>query len=701
MSNQQNLPGLDFNSLYNHPASPPSADTQSYASDTSFSIVSGAPSTYDGASNDSPQPETPSEESAPRLPSLPAPDASDLSNNTLPFRATTAYHHHTWAKTFYSRPELMIRPESIEEVQKLVLLARRCRRRVVAVGSGHSPSDLTCTSSWMVSLKNLSSVLSIEKYPTERGSDTSPTVKRYGGRALFQAGISLENLNVALKAHNLTLPNLGSIHIQSIAGAIATATHGSSLSHGLLSQGVRGLRIVLSSGRAVWCSPSEQSDLFRAALVSLGGLGIITEIEMEVAPICDIEWRQRLESLDYVLEHWNTDLWTEHEFVRCWWMPYGKRCVLWQADKTTKPRRAPKSSWYAGAFGFHSYHIMLWCAHHIPRLLPTIEWFVMGMQYGFSLGGKNSAVEEQRTGLLMDCLYSQFVNEWALPLSRGPEALTRLSAWLHRDYATANIPFSAKNLWVHAPIEVRVTDGSSKTTSPRAFLDPTAEDGPTLYLNATLYRPYHLDPPCRERYYEAFEWLMRDLGGRPHWAKNFATVTSEEIRGMYGGNLSKWLGVREEVDPQGMFVGAWHRRLILGGGSAREGAADRVVRGQGGREAEIGVGEKEAWVGHEKGVGRSEADDGKAKSNPVAPLPLEEKAVGLVGRWWTGGWDWSGEQVIRAPPRGGQGAHLVEDLKEAAAAEQQEEVDEGDGDEGLLTSLLHEASRSAGVARVA
>ena len=139
---------------------------------------------------------------------------------------------------------------------------------------------------------------------------------------------------------------------------------------------------------------------------------------------------------------------------------------------------------------------------------------------------KTSAVEELRDGLLMNCLYSQFVNEWAMPLEKGPEAIRRLSAWLNREPDGGNIPFSAKGLYVHCPIEVRVSDSTYKQT-PRPFLDNSCAHGPTLYLNATLYRAYLQDPPCRQRYYEAFEWLMRDLGAKPHYAKNFSYTNSE------------------------------------------------------------------------------------------------------------------------------------------------------------------------------
>ncbi|KAF4304275.1 putative d-arabinono- -lactone oxidase protein [Botryosphaeria dothidea] len=519
---------------------------------------------------------------------LPARVGDELSklDPAVPFRASKAHTHHTWARTFHSYPELYIRPESLAEIQKAVVLARRCRRRIVLVGCGHSPSDLTCTSGWMMNLDKFNRVLRVD---------------REKGTLLVQGGTRLYQLNEAGKEYGLTMPNLGSINQQSIVGAMSTATHGSSLSHGLLSGAVRSLRLVLSNGSSVLCSAEQNVDLFRAALVSLGALGIIVEVEYQMIPHANIEWHQALKPLSYVLDKWGGDLWTEKEFTRVWWLPYMKRAIIWSAEKTEKPLRPPTTSWYGGSVGFHTYHVLLWIANYIPPILPAIEWFVFGMQYGFSDDTVTSAVEPMRTGLLMNCLYSQFVNEWALPLHRGPEAITRLSAWLNGDEETARIPFSPRGLWVHAPIEVRVAD-TSRGSQPRPFLDPTVPDGPTLFLNATLYRPYHLDPPCHERYYEAFEWLMKDLGARPHWAKNFRTIDHAVLSGMYGDDLERWLSVRSDVDPDGMFAGAWHRRTIL---------------------------------------------------PPVQELPrmaLEEKEVARRSRR-SGGVDWIGEQAVWRSPR--------------------------------------------------
>jgi D-arabinono-1,4-lactone oxidase len=473
----------------------------------------------------------------------------------IPFRAVRNYTQSTWARTFHSSPELYIQPQSIDEVEKLVNLARRCRRRIATVGCGHSPSDLVCTSSWLVNLDNFNRILSIDQ---EKGV------------VVMQSGIRLYKLGEELDKYGLAMPNLGSINDQSIAGAISTGTHGSTLCHGILSESILSLKITLANGKTETCSPTQNDELFRAALISLGALGIITEISFQAVSAFTLSWKQVIDTDTLMLNTWSSTLWTQAEFVRVWWFPYTRRSVVWTASKTDLAPQPPPKSYYDAWLGYFVYHNLLAAAQWVPRILPWVEWFVFGMQYGFPNGSTTSAVQASRQALLMNCLYSQSVNEWAIPISKGPEALKRLSSWLNHltaedpDYVPHNIPFSAAGLYVHAPVEVRVSD-TSINKGPRPHLDPTCRGEPTLYLNATLYRPYYMDPPCLKRYYEAFEYLMRDLGGRPHWAKNF-TCIGKDIERMYGEELVRWRAIRGGHDPEGMFVGEWHRRVLLGEG---------------------------------------------------------------------------------------------------------------------------------------
>ncbi|KAF3054984.1 putative D-arabinono-1,4-lactone oxidase [Daldinia childiae] len=489
--------------------------------------------------------------------------ASELAKSAdgIPFHAKENHVHSTWAKTFLSRPELYFQPETLPEIEKIVKLAHKCRRRLTTAGCGHSPSSLTCTSSWLVNLDKYNRILSVD-------TDT--------GVVVMQSGIRLYALCEELEKYGLAMPNLGSINQQSIAGAISTGTHGSSLKHGLMSEDVLSLRVTVADGTTKFCSSEDDPELFRASLLSLGALGIITEVTFRAVPEFTLRWKQVIDADVKMFNAWERDLWTQTEFVRVWWYPYTRRAVVWTAEKTDEPLIDPKVSYYDNTLGYYVYHNLLYASQFFPRVIPWIEWFVFGMQYGFQNGTTSGAVQPSRKALLMNCLYSQFVNEWAIPLHKGPEALRRLSSWLNQlpssdpDYVPHNIPFSAEGLYVHAPVEVRVSNTSpsnlkSLTPNSRPYLDPTVEDSPTLYLNATLYRPYYSDPPCRARYYEAFEWLMRDLGGRPHWAKNFET-DGAEIESMYGNSLRQWRKVRESVDPDGLFVGAWHRRFVLESG---------------------------------------------------------------------------------------------------------------------------------------
>lgn len=501
------------------------------------------------------------------------------------FLARRGYVHATWARTFASRPELFIQPSTVAQVEQVIKLARHRRRRIATTGCGHSPSDMTCTSSWLVNLDRLNRIIEIDR------ASCIVTV---------EAGIRLYDLSAELAKHDLALPNLGSINEQSLAGACATGTHGSSLRHGLLSDDIVALKITLGDGTTRTCSRDttdpDESDLFRAALLSLGTLGIVVEISLRAVPSFRLRWSQTVDKDTVAFEAWkrgdtdgtsrHSELWTQSHFVRVWWFPYTRRAVVWSAeDAVESPEEAPDftppTSYYDSALGYLVYHNLLYLSRFVPRILPWIEWFVFGMQYGFRNGSTTSGLQPSDKALLMNCLYSQFVNEWAIPLARGPEALTRLGAWINRlkpgdeGYVDHGIPFSAEGLYVHAPVEVRVADTAAKqdarrkenpdSLSTRPFLDPTPTDGPTLYLNAIMYRPYFKDPPGVDRYNEAFEWLMRDLGGKPHWAKNFGSDHSE-LAAAYGDDLTKFNAVRNASDPDGVFVGPWHRRNLLGEG---------------------------------------------------------------------------------------------------------------------------------------
>src|SRR5439155_17655810 len=124
-----------------------------------------------------------------------------------------------WARTETSRPSSWQLPTSEQEVVALVRRTAKAGRTLRVVGAGHSWSRIAVPEDVAVSLDRL--VRPVEISPAR----DSVTVS---------AGMRLRDLNTHLLQHGLALPIIGSISSQSIAGAIATGTHGSSLTHGNL-----------------------------------------------------------------------------------------------------------------------------------------------------------------------------------------------------------------------------------------------------------------------------------------------------------------------------------------------------------------------------------------------------------------------------------------------------------------------------------
>lgn len=111
-------------------------------------------------------------------------------------------------------------------------------------------------------------------------------------RATVRAGTTLGDLTDELAAHGLSMENLGDIDAQTVAGALSTGTHGTGIDLGVLSPQVAGLRLVTADGEIVELGP-EDGDAFRAAQVSLGALGVISTVTLDLVPAYDLRFHAR------------------------------------------------------------------------------------------------------------------------------------------------------------------------------------------------------------------------------------------------------------------------------------------------------------------------------------------------------------------------------------------------------------------------
>ncbi|CAL9732000.1 D-arabinono-1,4-lactone oxidase [Monosporozyma unispora] len=510
-----------------------------------------------------------------------------MSISTLSNICTTNYRFQNWAGIYSSNPKVYFQPTTVDQVVQIVKNANEQGRKVTVIGSGHTPNTLCMTNDWMVNLDKLSHV-SILK--AEHNDYADVTV---------EAGISSHDLNEYLSDRGYVLQNLPSINGPTLAGMISTGTHGSSAYHGLISSQIVNLTLVNGRGNLIFVDSETEPDLFKAMLLSLGQIGIIVKLTVRVVPKFNLKVTQEIIDFNKLIGMWDY-LWTSTEFIKVWWYPYNKKCVIWRAQRTTDAVTPVKQKpFLSKKFYRFIYESLLWVSTQVcGRLTPFVEKWVFKRQFK-SIGGLGEAQPEVLTSMdafTLDCLYSQFVDEWGCPLVEGPDVLRKLEQIIDEGKKT-------HKFYVHAPMEIRcsnttlphslapneaerseVTKGAVYGNIVRPYLDNTfklAEYVPTgdvtnnqltLFINATVYRPFK----CNSRIFEwftRFENVLMDAKGKPHWAKNFIgsteltmgnLVTSGykdyQCRGLgrfikdkYQTDLPIFQRIKMEQDPNGIF----------------------------------------------------------------------------------------------------------------------------------------------------
>ena len=236
--------------------------------------------------------------------------------------ATTDTHTWSnWSGSVACTPRQRLKPTTIDELRQIVKDAAAAGRHVRVVGGGHSFTPLVQTDDTLLSLDALSGITQIDATNT---------------RVTVLGGTRLHDLGKALHAHGLSQENLGDIDVQSIAGAISTGTHGTGIGYGTLSTQVEVLTLVTATGELLKCSAEEHPELFKAAQVSLGTLGILAEITLRVVPARRLHFLSHRRSLDDCLDNLVTYQ-QEHEHFEFFWLPYTNWTQTKFLDITTEP----------------------------------------------------------------------------------------------------------------------------------------------------------------------------------------------------------------------------------------------------------------------------------------------------------------------------------------------------------------------------
>lgn len=244
-----------------------------------------------------------------------------------------------WAHTFACAPLAVFEPESVYHLELILALARREGKVVRAVGVGHSPSDLACTSGFMVRTTKLNRLLEVRRSNRAIFDPVWPTrlcqinvEKRF---IVAEAGITLDALHDELAKHDLAMMNVGSISEQTLGGIITTATHGTGINYGVISTHVMALSLLLADGTHVSCSRQERPDLFMASICGLGSTGLILSVTLQVEPAFRLRETQQTLAFRDCIRNVNT-LVMASQHVRMWWYPAADTVRLYSADRTTE-----------------------------------------------------------------------------------------------------------------------------------------------------------------------------------------------------------------------------------------------------------------------------------------------------------------------------------------------------------------------------
>lgn len=175
-----------------------------------------------------------------------------------------------WAGNYLYRAAQIHQPETIEQIQALV----RSSDRLKALGTRHSFNDIADSSGDLISLEHFDKILALDH--ENRSVTVEPSV-RYGrlARWLHEEGYALHNL--------ASLPHI------SVAGACATATHGSGDRNGNLATAVSSIELVTGRGDVVVLSRTENREELEGAVVGLGGLGVITKLTLDISPTFEMQ----------------------------------------------------------------------------------------------------------------------------------------------------------------------------------------------------------------------------------------------------------------------------------------------------------------------------------------------------------------------------------------------------------------------------
>ncbi|MCU1732976.1 MULTISPECIES: D-arabinono-1,4-lactone oxidase [unclassified Pseudomonas] len=378
-------------------------------------------------------------------------------------------------------------PTSEDELCSLVSDATRRGLNVRVAGSGHSFTPVALTNGLHLTLGNLSGIRHID-YERKRVTAGAGTTVNAFGKALRDAGFSMINQ--------------GDIDSQSIAGALTTGTHGTGLQLGNLASSIVGMKLIQPDGRIIVVDESTP-DLLQAGRVSLGVLGIVSELTMQVTDSFHLHERIWREDFESVMEK-HDELARTHRHFSFFWCPTERSRHCYCLPDTA----ATSSS---------------------DRTTDVCEVKVMDITDRPPLESAFEKIAYSSDVYPIEYLPNFHELEYAVPLVHAKEALRAVRKTMLEDFPEAIYP-----------IEYRFTAGDGAWMSP--FFE---QDSVTISVSGEPGTDYW-------GFLRAVDAILRSYGGRPHWGK-LHFLTGEDVAAIYP-RARDFRALRRELDPEGVYL---------------------------------------------------------------------------------------------------------------------------------------------------
>jgi L-gulonolactone oxidase len=423
-----------------------------------------------------------------------------------------------WGGNVSARPAREVAPASVDELAEAVRRAAEDGLRVKAVGTGHSFTSIAATDGVMIRPHLLTGIRRIDR--------DAMTVT-------VEAGTPLKRLNVALAREGLSLANMGDIMEQTVSGATSTGTHGTGRDSASIAAQIKGLELVTADGSVLTCSEKENPEVFAAARIGLGALGVVTAITFAVEPVFLLTAREEPMPFERVLADFD-ELWAENEHFEFYWFPHTGSTNTKRNNRSAGPARpvGRLQGWFDDEFLSNGvFQAANWVGRAVPATIPAIARI-------------SSKALSART--YTDIPYEVFTSprrvrfvemEYAVPREAVVETLRELKAMVDRS-----------GLRISFPVEVRTAPADDITLS-------TASGRDSAYIAVHMFRgtPYRAYFTAAERIFTAHE-------GRPHWGK-VHTRDAEYFAGVYP-RFGEFTALRDRLDPDRRFQNDYLRRVL-------------------------------------------------------------------------------------------------------------------------------------------